>query len=238
MNLKKLLACSTSVLALALMAGTAYAQDQAMETVVVTGIRASLASAQDIKKNADQFVDSIVAEDIGKLPDNQVVDALQHVTGLQVQHGNGSGENNQIWIRGLPDIATTLNGREIFNTTGRFVALADIPAELLQRLDVHKSATAQDLEGGLAAWLTSACTVRSISTAFSSPAACRARTPPWQSISIRLQAYSSATAGRLRPASSVRFWTSATRRLTTSTRMPSTIMKASMCIRHRRHAGR
>ena len=153
MDWKKVLTCSTSALALMFAAGAAYAQaasDQAMETVVVTGMRASLGTAQDIKKNSDQFIDSIVAEDIGKLPDNQVVDALQHVAGLQVQHGNGTGQNDQIVIRGLPDIATTLNGREIFTTTGRFVALADIPAELLAGVDVHKSATAEDLEGGLA----------------------------------------------------------------------------------------
>jgi TonB-dependent receptor len=152
MTLKNMLGCSASVLALALVAGPALAQatdNEPVETVVVSGVRASLKSAQEIKKNSDQIVDSIVAEDIGKLPDNTVVDALQHVTGLQVQHGNGTGENDQIWVHGLPDIATTLNGREIFTTTGRYVSLADIPSELLQRLDVHKTAQAQDLEGGL-----------------------------------------------------------------------------------------
>ncbi len=152
MQWNKVLSGSASVLALTLATGGAYAQtdQQPVETVIVTGIRASMASAIDVKKNANQFVDSIVSEDIGKLPDNQVVDALQHVTGLQVQHGNGSGENNQIWIRGLPDIATTLNGREMFTTTGRYVSLADIPAELLARVDVKKSTEANDLEGGLA----------------------------------------------------------------------------------------
>ena len=136
MSWKNILAGSTSVLALTFAAGVAYGQSaqSGMETVVVTGIRASLATAEDLKKNSTQFEDSIVSEDIGKLPDNQVVDALQHVTGIQVIHGNGSGENNQIFIHGLPDIATTLNGREIFTTTGRFLALADVPAELLQRV--------------------------------------------------------------------------------------------------------
>ncbi|MGA7674135.1 MAG: TonB-dependent receptor [Rhizomicrobium sp.] len=152
MHWKNLLTCTTSALALTIAAGAAYAQadQQQVETVVVTGIRASLASAETIKKNSDQFLDSIVSEDIGKLPDNQVVDALQHVTGLQVQHPSGAGENDAIFIRGLPDVATTLNGREIFTTTGRYVSLADIPAELLAGVDVHKSTTAQDLEGGLA----------------------------------------------------------------------------------------
>ena len=152
-NQSKLFATASWLAMLAATVQCAVAQtndNQNVETVVVTGIRASLQSALDIKKNSDQFVDSIVAQDIGKLPDNQVVDALQHVSGIQVQHGNGTGENDQIWIRGLPDVATLLNGREIFTTTGRFITLADIPAELLQRLDVHKSTQATDLEGGLA----------------------------------------------------------------------------------------
>ena len=128
----------------------AMAQDNNanVETVVVTGVRASLQSAQEIKKNSDQIVDSIVAEDIGKLPDNNVIEALQHVTGVQVSRN--AAEANQLLIRGLPDIATLLNGREIFTSTGRFVTLQDIPAELLARVDVHKSATAEDLEGGIA----------------------------------------------------------------------------------------
>ena len=91
MSWKNILAGSTSVVALTFAAGVAYGQTTqgTMETVVVTGIRASLASAEDLKKNSTQFEDSIVSEDIGKLPDNQVVDALQHVTGIQVIHGNG-----------------------------------------------------------------------------------------------------------------------------------------------------
>jgi hypothetical protein len=50
----------------------------------------------------------------------------------------------------LPDIATLLNGREMFTSTGRFVTLQDIPAELLARVDVQKTSRANDLEGGIA----------------------------------------------------------------------------------------
>ena len=57
--------------------------------VVVTGVRASLSSAQGIKRNADQIVDSIVAEDIGKLPDRNVAEALQRITGIQIQRSFG-----------------------------------------------------------------------------------------------------------------------------------------------------
>ena len=136
----------------ALAGGPANAQtagdSNTVETVVVTGVRASLQSAQEIKKNSDQMVDSIVAEDIGKLPDNNVIEALQHVTGIQI--ARNTAETNQLLIRGLPDIATLLNGREVFTSTGRFVTLQDIPAELLARVDVQKTSRADDLEGGIA----------------------------------------------------------------------------------------
>lgn len=116
--------------------------------IVVTGVRASLSSAQSIKRNAPQIVDSIVAEDIGKLPDNTVADALQRVTGVQVVRGNG--ETTGVDIRGLPNAATLLNGREAFTGTGRGVALQDIPAELLAGVDVYKTSTPDIIEGGVA----------------------------------------------------------------------------------------
>ena len=119
-----------------------------LDTVVITGVRASVKSAEDIKKNADQIVDSIVSQDIGKLPDNNVIEALQHVTGVQISRN--AAETNQLLIRGLPDIATLLNGREIFTSYGRYVSLQDIPAELLRRVDVEKSPRADDIEGGIA----------------------------------------------------------------------------------------
>jgi TonB-dependent receptor len=178
MKLRSALACAASYVAISVAAGHAYGQttqttqtaqnapaapnaqvaqnnqnsqngqsDQ-IETVVVTGVRASVKSALEIKKNADQFVDSIVAEDIGKLPDNNVIEALQHVTGIQVSRN--AAEADQLLIRGLPDIATLLNGREIFTSTGRFVTLQDIPAELLARVDVEKTPRADDIEGGIA----------------------------------------------------------------------------------------
>src|SRR5271165_5249168 len=66
-------------------AAYAQAKDQPMETVVVTGIRASLQSAQSIKQNSDQVVDSITAVDIGALPDRNVAEALQRVPGVTLQ---------------------------------------------------------------------------------------------------------------------------------------------------------
>lgn len=143
--------------ALVLTTGTASAQtaagggtkpDDSLTEVVVTGVRASVKSALDDKKNSDQLRDSIVAEDIGKLPDNNVIEALQHVTGVQISRN--AAEATQLLIRGLPDIETLLNGREIFTSTGRFITLQDIPAELLSRVEVEKSARADDIEGGIA----------------------------------------------------------------------------------------
>jgi iron complex outermembrane receptor protein len=115
--------------------------------IVVTGVRGSLASAQAIKRNAVQIVDSIVAEDIGKLPDNTVSDALQRVTGVQVTRG--AGEATSVLVRGLPNVATLLNGREAFTGTGRGFALQDIPAELIAGVDVYKTNTPDLIEGGI-----------------------------------------------------------------------------------------
>ena len=123
-------------------------QPDMLETVVVSGVRQAVKSALDDKKNADQLRDSIVAEDIGKLADNNVIEALQHVTGVQVSRN--AAEADQLLIRGLPDIATLLNGREIFTSNGRFITLQDIPAELLSRVDVEKSSRADDIEGAIA----------------------------------------------------------------------------------------
>ena len=116
--------------------------------IVVTGVRASLASAARIKRDAPQVVDSIVAEDIGKLPDNTVSDALQRVTGVQVVRAGG--EAGTVLVRGLPNTETLLNGRESFTGTQRGVALQDIPAELIAGVDVYKTVTPDIIEGGVA----------------------------------------------------------------------------------------
>jgi len=117
--------------------------------IVVTGVRASLIGALDVRRNSVQIVDSIVAEDVGKLPDNNVVEALQRVTGIQVTDRSG-GETAVITIRGLADPATTLNGRNIFTAGGTAFALQDISANLVKQVDVYKTRSADQLEFGLA----------------------------------------------------------------------------------------
>lgn len=117
--------------------------------IVVTGIRSSLQRAAQIKRTAPQVVDSIVAEDIGKFPDPTTAEALQRVPGVQVTVGSNN-EVSGVLVRGLSDISSTLDGREIFSTTGRGFAFQDLPAAALSRVDVIKTSTADLIEGGIA----------------------------------------------------------------------------------------
>ena len=116
--------------------------------VQVTGLRSSIRSAEAIKRNADQVVDSINAEDIGKFPDRATGDALQRIAGVQV--GRDRGETSSVIIRGLPDVVTTLDGNQIFTGNGRRLSYQDLPVQSIGGLDVYKSATANQLEGGIA----------------------------------------------------------------------------------------
>lgn len=119
------------------------------QEIVVTGIRQSLERAARIKEDAVQVVDAIVAQDIGKFPDPTTAAALQRVPGVQVQN-DSNNELSGVRIRGLPDILTTVDGREVFTTTGRGFSLVDMPAEALARVEVFKSQTSDQIEGGVA----------------------------------------------------------------------------------------
>ncbi|CAN7456070.1 TonB-dependent receptor [Caulobacter sp. LjRoot300] len=123
-------------------------QDATVDEVVVTGLRESLRSAQQIKRNSDAILDAVVAEDIGKLPDNTAAETLARITGVQVERF--SDEANRVLIRGLPDVATTYNGREIFTAELRRVQLQDFPAQAIAGIEVYKSGTADIVEPGLA----------------------------------------------------------------------------------------
>jgi len=124
------------------------ANEGEVAVVQVSGVRAAAQSSLDIKQKADNVVDSIVADDIGKFPDTNVAQTLARVPGIQVRRD--AGEANSVLIRGLPGIATMLNGREMFTTTGRYIQLADIPSAMLQRVDVYKSQSPELVEGGIA----------------------------------------------------------------------------------------
>ncbi|MCD2322730.1 TonB-dependent receptor [Sphingomonas sp. IC-56] len=120
----------------------------ATDEVVVTGLRRSLESSQRIKRESDGIVDAIVAEDIGKLPDTFASSALQRVAGVNVTRGGG--ESAGVTVRGLPDLTTTYNGRQIFTAEGRYVQIQDFPAGTVAALEVYKSGLAPQIEGGIA----------------------------------------------------------------------------------------
>ena len=124
------------------------APTQPMQQVQVSGLRSSIRSAEAIKRDSVQVVDSINAEDIGKFPDRAAGDALQRIAGVQV--GRDRGETSQVIIRGLPDVSTTLDGNEIFTGTGRRLSYQDLPVQSIGGLDVYKSVTPNQIEGGIA----------------------------------------------------------------------------------------
>jgi iron complex outermembrane receptor protein len=154
-----------SVLALASLAAPALAQDS-LETVVVTGIRASMQRAMDIKRDASTIVDAVSAEDIGKFPDKNIADALQRVPGINtVSAGGGEGgfdENDRVSIRGTNPSLTDVqvDGHKIstgdwfildqFGTVGRSVSFTLLPSEIVSNLQVYKSQEADLAEGGVA----------------------------------------------------------------------------------------
>lgn len=132
--------------------------DENIQEVVVTGLRRSLETSQEIKKNADVFVDSITAEDIGALPDRSVTEALQRVPGVSISRfaagsdpDHFSIEGSGVVVRGLPQVRSELNGRDTFSAnSGRFLSFSDVPPELLGGVDVFKNQSADLIEGGLA----------------------------------------------------------------------------------------
>ncbi len=133
-------------------AGAAQAQQAAnvLDTVSVTGIRRGIESSIAAKRNSDSIVEAISAEDIGKLPDISIAEALSRLPGLTAQRVDGRAQ--VIAIRGMsPDFAgTTLNGREQTTTgTNRGVEFDQYPAELISGALVYKTPNASVLGQGL-----------------------------------------------------------------------------------------
>ncbi|MCT8003816.1 TonB-dependent receptor [Sphingomonas sanguinis] len=158
--------------AMLLASGSAYAQAAQTEStqpvasedtqengdIVVTGIRKSLADALKAKRDSDQVIDAISAEDVGKFPDKNVAEALQRVTGVQLTRGGGEGQSitirgadaslNRVEINGQTALSTSIAAAS-GNGSNRQVDFRDMPAEFVSRLEVVKSATADMTEGGL-----------------------------------------------------------------------------------------
>jgi iron complex outermembrane recepter protein len=132
-----------------------------IETIVVSGQRQSLESAQAIKQHSSEIVDSIVAEDIGKLPDRSVTEVLQRVVGVTIDHtyrdigGNTDPEHFAVEgagvaIRGLSYVRSEINGRDSFTANGgRSLSFDDVPPELMAAVDVYKNPSAEQIEGAI-----------------------------------------------------------------------------------------
>jgi iron complex outermembrane recepter protein len=131
--------------------------------IIVTGYRESLESALNRKRESIQPIESVVAEDIGKMPDQNVSESLQRLPGISINRSGGKG--TQVLIDGLGNNLITLNGevlltgREIYvageasgggGTGGlQYASLEGIPSEEIGGIDVIKNPTAQNREGGL-----------------------------------------------------------------------------------------
>ena len=136
-------------------------QVDTLQEVVVTGQREALESAQHLKEVSTEIVDSIVAADIGKLPDRSVMEVLQRVPGISIDHtyrdiaGKLDPEHFQVegaglTIRGLTYVRSEINGRDSFTANGgRSLSFDDVPPELLAAVDVFKNPSADQIEGGL-----------------------------------------------------------------------------------------
>src|SRR2546430_1739000 len=122
-----------------------------LETVVVTGIRASLGKSLEEKQNAEIVVDSINAIELGRFPDDDVADSLRHITGVSITRTTG-GEGLYVGVRGLGaqyNIVTLNNRILATDDDGREFAFDILPADLITGADVRKSAQASALEGSI-----------------------------------------------------------------------------------------
>lgn len=119
-------------------------------SVVVTGIRKGIEDAISIKKDTDDMVEAISAEDIGKLPDQSIAESIARLPGLSAQRVAGRAQ--AVSVRGLsPDFATTtLNGREQASTGDNRAAEFDqYPAELFGGVVIYKTPDAALIDQGL-----------------------------------------------------------------------------------------
>ena len=147
--------------AIAMLASPAYAQDEAQNeevsdatendenVIIISGIRSSLASALNEKRNADSLVEVIQAEDIGKLPDQNLAEVLENVTGVQITRDAGVGTGVQ--IRGTGDNRVEINGVGTVSAgTGRGgISFEDINAAIIASVEVTKAPDAKTTEGSV-----------------------------------------------------------------------------------------
>ncbi len=118
-----------------------------IEVIEVRGMLGSMKAASLLKRTDGRIVDAIVAEDIGKLPDNNIAEALQRITGVSINTDFGVGDS--VSIRGLPQNRVELNGRSTIGDSRDGISLQDFPSSFLKAVEVVKSPTADMIEGAL-----------------------------------------------------------------------------------------
>ncbi|ADU14849.1 TonB-dependent receptor [Asticcacaulis excentricus] len=125
--------------------------------IVVTARRKALQSAIEIKRKADTIVDSIVADEAGKLPDNSITEVLQRISGVSISrytstNGGSSAfqiEGTGVTVRGLPFNSSMLNGQQLFSANGASaISWNEVTPELMAGVDVYKASRADLIEGG------------------------------------------------------------------------------------------
>ncbi len=121
-----------------------------LQEITVTGVRESQIRAIEIKRLAPSIQDSISAESIGQFSDVTITDALQRITGVQINRDAGVGTS--VSVRGLPEVGTMLNG-EVFITPDQIDSqqpdFTTVPATLFNQVDVIKSPTAGQTTSGI-----------------------------------------------------------------------------------------
>jgi len=127
----------------------AFGAEPVLEEIVVTGIRGSLQSALNQKRNADNLIEVIEAQDIGKLPDQNLAEVLENITGVQITRQAGIGNNVQ--IRGEDANRIEINGVSTVGSTGsrQGIDFEDVNASIIKTVEVIKAPTAQIIEGSV-----------------------------------------------------------------------------------------
>ena len=138
----------------------AESEADTLDTIYVTGIRASLESSMNLKRDAQGIVDGIVAEDIGKFPDTNLAESLQRISGVSIDR-TASGEGSKVTVRGIgPDHnLVLLNGRQMpgallngFSVSNsRAFDFANLASEAVSAVEVYKTGLASNPTGGIGA---------------------------------------------------------------------------------------
>ncbi|NWK95866.1 TonB-dependent receptor [Sphingobium lactosutens] len=137
---------------------SAAPQEATAADIIVTGFRTSLQKGIDLKRESVGVRDSIVAEDIGKFPEQNVAESLQRIPGVFLSRDGASNEGQRISIRGLGSqySVTTINGAPVRTTSSQNVGTSTrdfnfdvFPSELFGRVDIYKSPLANLEEGGI-----------------------------------------------------------------------------------------